>query len=214
VEDAVNSIKRMEQKQHWENVFSTKQQNEVSWYQPVPQKSIDFFETQKISKTDAVIDIGCGDSYFVDYLANKNYENIHALDISENAIQRLKNRLGEKANSIHWHISNIIEFTPTCKYTYWHDRAVFHFLTKEEDIQKYLEIVNNNILPDGYMMIATFSKKGPIKCSGLNITQYDIEDLTALFSEYFSCIAAEYYEHPTPFNTTQHFTFCLFKKIK
>jgi len=204
----------MEQKQHWENVFCTKQQNEVSWYQPVPQKSIDFLETQHISKADAVIDIGCGDSYFVDYLVNHNYENIHALDISENAIQRLQKRLGDKANAIHWIVSDILEFKPSTKYTYWHDRAVFHFLTQKNDIEKYVDLVNKAILAEGYLMIATFSKKGPLKCSGLNITQYDIEDLTALFSEQFSCIAAEYYEHPTPFNTTQHFTFCLFKKIK
>jgi len=204
----------MEQKQHWENVFSTKQQNEVSWYQSIPQNSIDFFESQRIPLTANIIDIGCGDSYFIDYLVKKGYSNIYALDISENAIQRLKKRMGDNAHRINWIVSDITNYEPTVNFDYWHDRAVFHFLTKKEDIQKYIEIVNNNIQKDGKMLVATFSKKGPLKCSGLNITQYNTEDLEEIFSEKFKCIEHKYIEHTTPFNTTQHFTSCLFKKIK
>ncbi len=202
----------MNKKEHWENVFANKQQNEVSWYQPIPKPSIDFFEKEAIHKSASIIDIGSGDSYFIDYLVNNDYKNIYALDISENALNRLKNRLKGKNNTIHFINSDITEYKPDLKFDYWHDRAVFHFLTSKEDIEKYCRLVASAIDKDGKMMIATFSKTGPLKCSALPITQYDTEDLVQLFSDSFSLLKSETLNHPTPFETTQNFTFCLFQK--
>lgn len=202
----------MERKEHWENVFANKKQNEVSWYQPTPKESIDFFESQNIAKDAYIIDIGSGDSYFIDYLINKGYTNIYALDISENAIQRLKNRLAEKALNVNFIISNILNFDPKLKFDYWHDRAVFHFLTEHNEVNKYKEICSNSISTGGKAMIATFSKSGPLKCSALPITQYDHIDLQNLFAENFNCIESKSIIHPTPFDTTQNFTYCLFEK--
>jgi len=203
----------MDKKQHWENVFATKQQKEVGWYKSGLKISIDFFESQNVSLQANVIDVGSGDSYFVDYLISKKYKNIYALDISENALERLKKRIGTEANNVHFIVSDIIDFTPAIKYDYWHDRAVFHFLTEKNDIDKYIELVNRSINIGGKMMIATFSKTGPLKCSGLNISQYNKKDLEKIFSEKFKCIEFKSIVHETPFGTTQNFTFCLFEKI-
>jgi cyclopropane fatty-acyl-phospholipid synthase-like methyltransferase len=202
----------MDKKQHWENVFANKQQNEVSWYQPTPQTSIAFFELQHLPLSASIIDIGSGDSYFIDYLIDKGYENIYALDISENALNRLKKRLGEKSEKVKWIVSDILEFETLAKFDYWHDRAVFHFLTNDHDTQKYIGIVNNVVAQNGKMMIATFSKSGPLKCSALPIKQYNVVDLCNVFSEHFSCISSKLVVHETPFNTNQDFTFCTFQK--
>lgn len=202
----------MNKKEHWENVFSQKQQNEVSWYQPVPKASIEFFESNNIPKDANIIDVGSGDSYFIDYLVDKGYNNIYALDISEHALNRLKTRLGEKANSVHWIVSDVLDFKPSINFDYWHDRAAFHFLSDPNDVNKYISLTSEYIKPNGKMMVATFSDSGPLKCSGINIKQYSKEELANQFSKSFQKIKCIEETHPTPFNTTQNFTFCSFVK--
>lgn len=202
----------MSKKEHWENVFSQKQQNEVSWYQPVPKASIEFFEANNVSKDAKIIDVGSGDSYFIDYLIDKGYKNIYALDISENALNRLKNRLGEKAQSVHWIVSDVLDFKADTHFDYWHDRAAFHFLSDPNDVNKYISITDEYINKNGKMMVATFSDSGPLKCSGINIKQYSKDELAEQFAKLFEKIKCVDETHPTPFNTTQNFTFCSFVK--
>jgi len=204
--------KGMNRKEHWENVFSQKQQNEVSWFQPIPKSSIEFFEASQVPKTANIIDIGSGDSYFIDYLIEMGYQNIYALDISEHALSRLKNRLGERGNQVHFIVSDVLDFKAAVQFDYWHDRAVFHFLADSTEIDAYLSIANKYIAKGGNLMVATFSDSGPLKCSGLNIKQYSKSDLEKQFSNHFLKIKCIEEAHPTPFNTTQNFTFCSFKK--
>ena len=118
----------MNKKEHWESVFSQKQQTEVSWHQPVPKSSIDFFESNSVPKDATIIDVGSGDSYFIDYLVNNGYQNVYALDISEHALNRLKIRLGDKANRVNWIVSDVLDFKAPVTFDYWHDRAAFHLL--------------------------------------------------------------------------------------
>ena len=202
----------MNKKEHWENVFSQKQQNEVSWYQPVPKSSIDFFESNNIPKDANIIDVGSGDSYFIDYLVDNGYKNVYALDISEHALSRLKKRLGEKANSVNWIVSDVLDFKPAMHFDYWHDRAAFHFLSDPNDVDKYISITDEYINKNGKMMVATFSDSGPLKCSGISIKQYSKDELSNQFAKSFEKIKCVEETHPTPFNTIQNFTFCSFKK--
>ena len=127
-------------KQHWETIYETKKFEEVSWYQAVPEVSLTILSEFGVEKDWAIIDIGGGDSYFVDFLLNQNYTDICVLDISEKALQRVQNRLESKAEKVHWIASDITEFKPSKKYDFWHDRAVFHFLTEPNDVKKYAEI--------------------------------------------------------------------------
>lgn len=199
-------------KKHWETIYDTKAVNEVSWYQPLPKTSLDFIQSNALSKDDAIIDIGGGDSFLVDHLLDLGYTNISVLDISENAIERAKKRLGNKAESVKWIVSDITLFNPTEKYAVWHDRAVFHFLTDASDIEKYQQITASAIADNGKMLIGTFSESGPKKCSGIEIKQYSANLLEETFKTNFKAVECFFENHTTPFDTIQNFVFCSFEK--
>jgi len=175
-------------KNHWETIYDTKALNEVSWYQPLPKTSLDFIESNALTKDAAIIDIGGGDSFLADHLLELGYTNITVLDISEKAINRAKKRLGDKAENVKWIVSDITLFNPTEKYAVWHDRAVFHFLTDTSDIEKYKQIAASAIADNGKMLIGTFSESGPKKCSGIEIKQYSANLLQETFKTDFKVI--------------------------
>lgn len=199
-------------KEHWDDVFSTKAENEVSWFQPYPKTSMEFVELFHLPLNANIIDIGGGDSYFVDALLDKGYQNIYVLDISANAIERSKQRLGDKASKVHWIVSDVIEFEPPVQFDFWHDRAAFHFLTTDDKTYKYVSIAENAIKKDGYLILGTFSESGPTKCSGLEIKQYSEASMSARFEIAFDRIKCIVEDHTTPFNTVQNFLFCSFLK--
>lgn len=203
----------MTAKKHWEKIYNSKQLAEVSWYQPVPKISLDFIRELQIPKDAAIIDVGGGDSYFVDHLLDLGYKNITVLDISEAAIIRAKKRLGAKADLINWVVSDITDFVPDRQFDFWHDRATFHFLTTEDHVNKYLETANRALSASGKIVIGTFSETGPKTCSGLPIKQYSDSAITALVKKWFLKIKCIHSDHITPFNTIQNFLFCSFKKV-
>ena len=199
-------------KQHWENVFATKKETEVSWYQEKPETSLQFFGRNKIPKNANILEIGGGDSYLIDNLLEQGYESLTLLDISENAIERIKKRLGEKAEKVRFVVSDILDFSSIEKFDVIHDRASFHFLTKEEDIQKYATLMSDLLGENGLFFVGTFSESGPLKCSGLEITQYSKEKFLKIFGTHFSLLHSFEEVHKTPFETTQNFIFCEFQK--
>lgn len=199
-------------KQHWENVFTTKDEKEVSWFQAYPKTSMEFLELFQLPLTANIIDIGAGDSHLVDALLDKGYQNIWILDISATALERARKRLGERASKVHWVVSDITEFEPPVGYDFWHDRAAFHFLTNEEAISKYVAIAERGISKNGYLVLGTFSEQGPQKCSGLEIKQYNEASMSSRFELSFNRIKCITEEHTTPFNTVQNFLFCSFQK--
>jgi SAM-dependent methyltransferase len=200
----------MDNKQHWDQVYKTKEPDEVSWTQPVPQSSLDLIHDFALPKSASIIDVGGGDSKLVDHLLEEGYENITVLDISEVALHKAKQRLGEKAKKIKWIVSDITQFTPDQKYDLWHDRAAFHFLTTSDHINQYTSLVNEFVT--NYLVIGLFSENGPTKCSGLPVKQYSKHDLSLTFSNSFDKINCINEDHITPFNTRQNFLFCSFKK--
>jgi uncharacterized UPF0146 family protein len=196
-------------KKHWEDVYQNKKPNEVSWLQEIPKMSLEYIQKLNIPLSAKIIDIGGGDSYLAEHLLEKGYTNITVLDISENAINRAKQRLGAKANLIKWINTDIINFKPTNTYDLWHDRATFHFLTTQESINKYLLIVREAV--KGKIVIGTFSSEGPTSCSGLKITQYNEPNLVEKFKSIgFRKNNCKIEEHITPSNTFQEFIFCAF----
>jgi 2-polyprenyl-3-methyl-5-hydroxy-6-metoxy-1,4-benzoquinol methylase len=199
-----------DRKSHWENIYSTKNLNEVSWYQPTPETSLDFIKKLNLNLDANIIDIGGGDSFLVDNLIQLGYINITVLDISEKAIERAKERLGNNAQNVKWIVLDINDFEPTETYDLWHDRAAFHFLTGLKEINHYTKIVTQHLNLNGYVILGTFSKKGPLKCSGISITQYNVEDLITTFRD-LRLIESKAIEHATPFDTTQNFTFACFE---
>ena len=202
----------MKRKEHWENVFSTKTEKEVSWYQEYPQTSVDFIKAIKLPLEAKIIDVGGGDSRLIDSLLELSYTNLTLLDISSKAIERIKKRLGSKAEKIKFIVSDVLDFKPTEKYDFWHDRACFHFLTEAAQVERYAIIVEKAMADGGRIIIGTFSENGPQKCSGLDIKQYNGEALRLILEKEFSLTGCFTEEHITPFDTVQDFLFCTFKR--
>lgn len=203
----------MNKKQHWETVFATKQLNEVSWYQQTPEESLEFIAAARLPKTAAIIDIGGGDSFLVDHLIALGYTNITVLDISAAAINRAKERLGDKAAIVNWVISDVLDFKTNTQFNFWHDRAAFHFLTTAEEIENYITIAQQHVMPKGKLVIGTFSTDGPEKCSGLPVKQYNEKLLSNKLQQWFTKIKCITTNHITPFKTVQNFLFCSFQKL-
>lgn len=199
-------------KQHWENIYQTKAEDEVSWFQPYPKTSMEFVDLFDLPLDAAIIDIGGGDSHFVDALLEKGYRNIWILDISAHAIERAKQRLGKRAAAVHWVVSDVLEFDPPLLFDFWHDRAAFHFLTSENNMHQYVALAEKAIKKDGYLILGTFSENGPKKCSGLEIRQYSEASMSARFEVAFDRVKCIREDHATPFNTLQNFLFCSFKR--
>jgi SAM-dependent methyltransferase len=198
-------------KEHWENIYAIKGMQEVSWFQKVPTTSLELINQVAKNKQDAIIDIGGGDGFLVDNLLGLGYTDITVLDISENAIDKAKKRLGNLAEKIKWIVADITEFVPNKEYVIWHDRAVFHFLTEQQDKENYRKLLNTAV--SGYFILATFSDQGPDKCSGLEICNYTKQDIQAFFSLNFKMIRSFKYNHPTPFGSYQNFIFSVFNKM-
>jgi SAM-dependent methyltransferase len=201
---------KLDSKKHWETVYETKNPDQVSWTQETPETSLEFIHSFGLKKTAKIIDIGGGDSTLVDCLLDAGFENISVLDISAKALEKAKNRLGEKANKVQWIASDITDFKPNTTFDVWHDRATFHFLTSPDQIKKYMSIARKSV--NGFLTIGTFSQNGPKKCSGLQIKQYNEGQLTSELKNGFDKIKCVTEDHLTPFGTTQNFLFCSFKR--
>lgn len=202
-----------ERKKHWNNIYETKQLSDLGWYQPTPTTSLEFVQKLNIPYDAKIIDIGGGDSFFVDHLLDLGYTEITVLDISEKAISRAKERLAANASKVKWIVADASDFKPVEQYYFWHDRAAFHFLTLEKEINSYLETIQRNISPSGFLVIGTFSDDGPKQCSGIDIKQYSESLMAEMLTTNFRKIECLKTEHTTPSGSIQNFIFCSFKKL-
>ena len=200
----------IDRKSHWESVFRSKSPEEVSWTQKVPETSLLLIRKLKLPETAEIIDVGGGDSKLVDHLLDEGYTNITVLDISGRAIDKAKNRLGDRAGLVNWVVSDILEFIASKKYDLWHDRAAFHFLTEPKEIRRYIQIAERSV--QGFITLATFSDKGPKTCSGLSVRQYSEELIQKELANGFHKIACKTEDHITPFGSRQNFLFCTFRR--
>jgi len=196
-----------DRKQHWENVYQQKSPLEVSWYQEYPALSLQLIQCCAIAKDAALIDVGGGTSTLVDELCNEAYTNVTVLDVSDSALSHAKARLADKASTVEWFAQDITCFKPPHKYSLWHDRAVFHFLTSKADRQKYINVLKQALEPGGFVIIMAFAIDGPVKCSGLDIVQYDAEKLLAELGSGFQLLETGHDVHDTPTGNQQKFAF-------
>lgn len=197
---------------YWDKVYTEKSEKEVSWFQEHPTRSLGLITELNLPKNAAIIDIGGGDSRLVDYLLSLGFSNISVLDISDVSLIKLRDRLGDVGNKVKYITSDVVEFKPVTQVDLWHDRATFHFLTELDQVSRYLEIVNQALAPNGNLIISTFSKNGPEKCSGLPINQYSEQELKNLFGKYFDNTKCFEDTHVTPWGSTQSFVYCGFRK--
>lgn len=201
----------MEKKTHWEKIYQTKKIDGVSWFQKTPSDSIELIQKYSNNKSEKIIDVGCGKGFLGDCLLDLNFKDITLVDISSNALEEVSDRL--KNQSLSFIETDILNFKSEYKYNIWHDRAVFHFIIKKSGIDKYISLCNKYIKRDGILIIGTFAEDGPLKCSGLEIKRYSVNNLVNLFKDNFKLVEGFKKLHNTPFDTQQSFTFCVFRKV-
>ena len=198
-------------KLHWEKIYDEKNEDEVSWFQKETNESIKMIQSAGI-ENPKIIDVGSGRSKLLKNLIEIGYNHLTYLDISKSALEKSKEFLGEQSKKVRWISKDVLSFKADEKFDIWHDRAVFHFLNEENLIRKYIDIVEKNISDSGHLIIGTFSENGPLKCSGLHVKRYSEKVIEKLFNRSFKLIDSFYYDHVTPFNTTQNFLFSHFIK--
>lgn len=196
-----------DRKTHWQNIYKEKAPLDVSWYQKEPALSLDLIHRSGVPHDEPIIDVGGGASVLVDYLCKEDFTNLAVLDISANALNSARKRLGDSAEKIEWFEADITEFIPPHQFSLWHDRAVFHFLTDKFDRKKYIKVLNQALRPGGHLIIAAFAIGGPEKCSGLDIVQYDAMKLLAELGEDFKLLKERNEVHITPAGKKQEFVY-------
>lgn len=197
-------------RQHWNEVFLGPNQTHT-WTQNYPETILYLINALNLKKDAAIIDVGGGDSKLVDHLLDLGYTNITVLDISSNALDNCRKRLGERSEKVNWIVSDITEFKTDQQYDLWIDRAAFHFLREDNQIKHYIDLTKHHVSKNGYLLISTFSHLGPNKCSGLEVMKYNKEDLTKLFEDNYDRMRCVIEDHITPSNLSQNFIYCLFK---
>ncbi len=205
----MNEVSR---RNHWENVYATKGENEVSWFQDAPEPSLQLIELVGTTRSSAIIDIGGGASRLVDCLVSRGYEDVTVLDLSEAALASARSRIGEEANRVTWIAADVTAWAPSRTYDVWHDRAAFHFLNLPNDQIAYVARLRLALRPGGHAIIGTFAPDGPERCSGLIVSRYDAHSLAAMLGSGFELIDSRRHEHVTPWGAMQKFQFSTFRR--
>jgi 2-polyprenyl-3-methyl-5-hydroxy-6-metoxy-1,4-benzoquinol methylase len=203
----------VERQTHWDNVYRTKRDNEVSWFEDNPSISLELIRATGVLPDAAIIDIGGGASRLPDALLAAGFSAVTVLDLSEKALQVAKARLGERGAAVKWIAADVTAWEPTESYDVWHDRAAFHFLTEPEDRAAYAGRVLRAVRPGGHVIIGTFAPDGPERCSGLPIIRHDAASLGKVLGPSFALVESRPHAHKTPAGATQRFQFSRFRRL-
>ncbi|MBF0153877.1 MAG: class I SAM-dependent methyltransferase [Magnetococcales bacterium] len=203
----------MDQKAHWEEVYSKKKVNETSWYQKIPLTSLTLIENAALQEDGAIIDVGGGASTLVDHLMTAGYQNLTVLDISSEALENARLRLLDREGEVAWIDADVTDFDSRITFDLWHDRAVFHFFTQPEQRRAYVASLEKHLKPHGHAIIATFAMDGPTQCSKLEIVRYTPELLHKELGPHFELLETVSEIHTTPKNKKQSFIYCRFRRL-
>ena len=205
----MNNVARAE---HWQKVYTTKSEGDVSWFQKEPAISLELIDSVRPSPDSVIVDIGGGASRLVDHLLARGFYNLAVLDVSDAALISAKARVGEAGKDVQWIATDVTRWQPNRTYDIWHDRAAFHFLTEAEDRKAYVARLRMALRPGGYAIIGTFAVDGPEKCSGLPVRRYDAAGLSSELGPGFALVEARRHGHITPWQSVQHFQFGVFQR--
>ena len=203
----------VDRKTHWENIYANSSPLCVSWYQEDPALSLQLIRNTGLAPDAPMIDVGGGASTLVDRLCDESYTHVGVLDVSANALALARDRLAEKAKAVEWFEADVTCFSPPHRFSLWHDRAVFHFLTEKTDRDRYLGVMKKTLEPGGHLIIMAFAIDGPTKCSGLDIVQYDANKLMAELGPGFELLETGHQVHVTPSGNEQKFAYFRFQRV-
>jgi SAM-dependent methyltransferase len=196
---------------HWEEVYTSKHETDVSWFQDNPAPSLELIE-QAGGSDKSIIDIGGGASRLADGLLERGFRHLTVLDISAAALDIAALRLGRRASEVRWIVADVTEWEPSRRFDIWHDRAAFHFLLDPVDRAAYVARLKAALAPGGHAIIATFAADGPDTCSGLPVRRYDAAGLATELGAEFTLMDSRLHDHVTPWNSSQRFQFSVFQK--
>ncbi|GAB4511050.1 MAG: class I SAM-dependent methyltransferase [Roseibium sp.] len=203
-----------DRKTHWNAVYGAKTEAELSWHQDEPTASLELIETAGITPASSVIDVGGGTSCLVDSLVARGFRDVTVLDLSQVALDKVRDRLGGAGETVTFIASDITSRVTDRRYDLWHDRAVFHFLVDAPERAAYLDSLARALDIGGHAVIATFAADGPETCSGLPVARYSPEDLAAVLGDRFELVAHRHQLHQTPWGKGQSFQFSLFRRTR
>jgi len=202
----------MSGREHWDRVYEGRAPDEVSWYRPHLERSLELIERARLPPNAAIIDVGGGVSTLVDDLLDRGYMRITVLDLSSKAIASAQERLGPRAPAVTWLEGDITRLElPEQQFDFWHDRAVFHFLRADDMRRRYVAAVRRALRPGGHIVVATFGPSGPEHCSGLEVMRYGADELHGQFGSAFRKVDSFTEVHHTPAGTEQEFVYCYCK---
>jgi 2-polyprenyl-3-methyl-5-hydroxy-6-metoxy-1,4-benzoquinol methylase len=195
---------------HWQNVYQTKRERDVSWFQESPAISLDLIRATGIDSNARIVDIGGGASRLVDALIAEGFKSVTVLDLSEKALATSRTRLGALGAHVSWVVADVTKWQPVQTYDLWHDRAAFHFLTEPGDQAAYADCVRKTVRPGEHVAIGTFALDGPERCSGLPVVRHDAASLGAMLGASFKLVESRRHDHQTPAGAIQRFQFSRF----
>lgn len=202
----------MSEKEHWDEVYERRRPDQVSWFRPHLERSIDLIRQAQIPADAAIIDVGGGSSTLVDDLLDFGHTRLSVLDISPTAMARARERLGSRAAAVKWIAGDITRLElPADEFDFWHDRAVFHFLREGDARARYVAAARRALKPGGHIVVATFGPSGPERCSGLEVMRYSADELHQQFGRTFRKLSSFTELHETPTGTEQEFVYCYCK---
>ena len=202
----------LERQSHWQNVYQTKGERDVSWFQEVPAISLNLIHATGVGPEAPIIDIGGGASRLVDALVTEGFRSLSVLDVSEKALATSRERLGPRAKNVAWIVADVTAWRPDKSYDVWHDRAAFHFLTEPADRAAYAESVRDAVRSGGHVIIGTFAPDGPERCSGLPVIRHDAASIGNVLGPSFKLIESRRHDHQTPGGSIQRFQFSRFQR--
>lgn len=204
----------MDRKAHWDTVYESRGDQDVSWFEPVPETSLRLLEASGIDTQSCIIDIGAGTSQLIDVLLARGLTCLTALDVSRAALHRAQARLGDAAAAVRWIEADVTGDWSIDPVDIWHDRAVFHFLTDATDRERYRTRLRRTLKVGGSAILATFAVDGPPKCSGLPVVRYSPESLLLELGDDFTLVASDRHEHQTPWKTVQPFLYARLTRVR
>lgn len=202
----------MTRRTHWNTVYSTKGEQDVSWFETVPAISLEMIEAAGLTADTCVLDVGGGDSRLVDALLARGLDCLAVLDVSHAALERARARLAAHAAIPIWLEADVTADWSVKPMDIWHDRAVFHFLVDAGERQRYLAHLHATLKTGGTAIVATFAPDGPERCSGLPVARYSAEGLAAELGPAFALVESRPHHHVTPWGAIQSFTYARFRR--
>jgi 2-polyprenyl-3-methyl-5-hydroxy-6-metoxy-1,4-benzoquinol methylase len=198
---------------HWETIYRTKAEDELSWHQGVPTLSLRLI-LGVADRNSRIIDVGGGTSTLASRLAENSRRSVTVIDIADEVIQSIQSGSGVAVRGVHRVRADLTRVEKLGTFDIWHDRAVFHFMTEPIERRAYVDLARRTLRIGGYAILSTFALDGPATCSGLAVERYNAAKLAAEFSKGFALVRRVREIHTTPWGTTQPFEYVILRRVR